>query len=133
MPRYEKNKSEELREFLYQSDYNAHDAELESVNYAYENENLAVKLFHPFYHWKMELCFHGVKTFFAIRGNEFGSHKTILGLTVEEDFSYLQKYFPKYGEKAADSLYLVFQMFSGDELHVVSDVVTVETQNRWQT
>ena len=40
-------------------------------------------------------------------------------------FSYLQKYLPNHGEYM-DSLYLLFQTFSGNELHIVSKEVIVE-------
>ena len=52
--------------------------------------------------------------------------QTILSLTVEENFSYLQRHIQNYRESMDDFLYLLFQMFSGDEWHIVSGEVTVE-------
>ena len=72
------------------------------------------------------MIFLNIDITLAIKGNEHGSRETILSLTVEDDFSYLQNYIPNRCEGVEDSLYLLFQMFSGDELHIVSKEVIAE-------
>lgn len=47
-------------------------------------------------------------------------------MTAEEDFSYLENYLMKRSEWTEDSLYMVFQMLSSDELHIVSKEVMIE-------
>ena len=81
-----------------------------------------------------DLTFKNVEIALAIKGKEYGSSETLVSLTVEKDFSYLQVYNPKCGEFAQDSLYLLFQMFSGDELHIVAQEVLIEiiTEQRKQ-
>ena len=124
MLRFDKCHIKELNEFLYYS--YIHDANIESIRYEQSENRLRVKTFNPIFNVKMELTFHDVGIVFAISGNEIGSRETIISLTAEENFSYLQKYIPKHSKNLKDSLYLLFQMFSGDELHIVSREVVAE-------
>ena len=124
MPRFDKNNTEELKEFLYNSC--VHDAKLENVGYECGEDSIKIELFHSFFNVKIDMFFHNIEIALAIKGNEHGSRETILSLTVEEDFSYLQNYTPNHCEGVEDSLYLLFQMFSGDEWHIVSKEVIVE-------
>lgn len=56
-----------------------------------------------------------------------GDRTTVLSLTVEEDFSYLQNHqLLKQCKYTKDDLYFLVQMFSGDELHIVSKEVIAE-------
>lgn len=124
MPRFDKNNTKELKEFLYNSC--VHDAKFENLGYIYGKDSIIIELFHSFFNVKIQLFFHDIEITLAIKGKEHGSRETILSLTVEEDFSYLQNYIPNHCEGLEDSLYLLFQMFSGDELHIVSKEVIVE-------
>ena len=72
------------------------------------------------------MTFIGIGIALTIKGDWSGNRETIISLTVEEDSSYLQNYLLKHGEYTEDSLYLLFQMFSGDELHIVSKEVIIE-------
>lgn len=125
MPTYDKNNINELRELLFNS--YVHDAELENVEYNYKQGSIKIILYNPIFNAKMDLTFNDIVTALAIKGGWNGSRETIISLTAEEDFSYLQNYLHNYGEFIEDSLYLLFQMFSGDELHIVSKKVVVET------
>lgn len=124
MPRFDKNNTKELKEFLYNSC--VHDAKFYNVGYECGEDSIIVELFHSFFNVTIKLIFRNIKITLAIKGKEHGSRETILSLTVEEDFSYLQNYIPNHCEGVEDSLYLLFQMFSGDELHIVSKEVIVE-------
>ena len=124
MPRFDKNNTKQLKEYLYNSC--VHDAKFENVGYKCEEDSIIIELFHSFFNVKIELLFHNIEIALAIKGKENGSRETILSLTVEDDFSYLQNYIPIHWEGVEDSLYLLFQMFSGDELHIVSKEVIVE-------
>ncbi len=124
MPRFDKNKIKEIKNFLYNSC--VHDAKLEKVGYKCGEDTIKIELFNPIYDIKINLTFRNIGIALAIKGNEHGDRETIISLTVEEDFSYLQNYLPKYSEGIEDSLYLLFQMFSGDELHIVSREVSIE-------
>lgn len=124
MPRFDKCHIKELQEILYYS--HIHDAKLESVRYERREDRLIVETFNPIFNVGLNLTFRDVGIALAINGNELGSRETIISLTVEEDFSYLQKYIQQYSKSLENSIYLLFQMFSGDELHIVSKEVNVE-------
>lgn len=124
MPRFDKNNIKEIKDFLYNSC--VHDAKMESVEYKCGEDTIKIELFNPIFNVKINLTFHNIEIALAIKGKAHGSRETIISLTAEEDFSYLQNYLPNHGEGIKDSLYLLFQMFSGDELHIVSREVSVE-------
>ena len=124
MPRFDKNNIKEMKDFLYNSC--VHDAKLENVVYKYGEDTIKIELFNPIFNVKIDLTFHNIRIALAIKGKAHGSRETIISLTAEEDFSYLQNYLPNHSEGIEDSLYLLFQMFSGDELHIVSREVSVE-------
>ena len=121
---FDKSKTQELKEFLYNS-YN-HDAKLENINYEGRGDGIKIELFNPIFDVKIDLTFLNIEIVFAVKGDWIGSRETVLSLTVEEDFSYLQHFLLKRSEYMEDSLYLLFQMFSGDELHIVAKEVIVE-------
>lgn len=124
MLRFDKNSIQELKELLYNS--NVHDAKLENIGYKYSEDCIKIELFNPIFKVKINLTFRNIGIALAVKGEWTGSRETIISLTVEEDFSYLQSFFLKCSEYTEDSLYLLFQMFSGDELHIVSKEVVVE-------
>lgn len=126
MPRFDKSKIKEMKYFLYNSC--VHDAKIENVEYQCGEDIIKIELFNPIFNVKINLTFHNIGIALAVKGNAYGSHETILSLTVEEDFSYLQSYLPNYGDGIDGSLYLLFQMFSGDELHIVAKDVDIKLQ-----
>ena len=124
MLRYNKNNIKELKEYLYNS--YVHDAKLKNVKYDCRQDSIKIELFNPISNVKIDLIFLNIGIALTIKGEWSGSRETIISLTVEEDFSYLQNYLLKHSEYMEGSLYLLFQMFSGDELHIVSKEVIVE-------
>ena len=84
------------------------------------------RVVYTFFNVGMNLIFRNVEIALAVKGQEYGSSETILSLTVEEDFTYLKKYLSDCDESVDSNLYLLFQMFSGDELHIVSKEVIIE-------
>ena len=124
MPRYSKNNIKELKKFLYNS--YVHDAKLENIKYDCKEDSIKIELFNSIYDVKIALTFLNIRFSLTIKGEWSEDHETIISLSVEEDFSYLQNYFLMHREFTEDSLYLLFQMFSGDELHIVSKELIVE-------
>lgn len=124
MPKFDKASTEGLKEFLYNS-YD-HDAKLENVIYGCGKDSIKLNLFNPIFNVKIALTFYNIRLALAVKGKEYGSHETVISIIVQEDFSYLHNHLPKYSECLDDSLYLMVQMFSGDELHIVSKEVIVE-------
>ncbi len=124
MPRFDRNNADELRTLIYNSC--AHDAKVESVGYKCGEDELKIRLFNPILNVKLDLDFHDVELAFAVKGKEHGSPDTLISLTVEDNFSYLQAQLKDNSAYSEDSLYLLLQMFSGGELHVVAKEVTAE-------
>lgn len=124
MPTFSKGNSNELKEFIYNS--HDHDAKLKTVKYDSAANSLKIGLYNPIFKVKIDLTFQNIGIAFTVKGEWVGSRDTIISLTVEEDFSYLQTYLQNCSKYIEDHLYLLFQMFSGDELHIVSKAVTVE-------
>ena len=124
MLRYNKNNSEELKAFLYNS--HVHDAIIENVKFDCTEDRIEIDLLNPISKSKMRFTFLDIAIVLKIRGEWAGSPETIISLTVEDDCSYLQKYLRKHYCHMEKTLYLLFQMFSGDELHIVSKEVIVE-------
>lgn len=133
---FDKSNANLLKELLYRS--YVHDAKLESIRYDSEDKCIKIALTNSTFGVAYDLTFKNVEIALAIKGKEYGSSETLVSLTVEitveKDFSYLQVYIPKCGAFAQDSLYLLFQMFSGDELHIVAQEVLIEiiTEQRKQ-
>lgn len=124
MRRFDKSNIVELKALLYESW--GHDAKIESVCCDYENESMGISLINPFVGVRIDFTFHVVELALSIKGKWHGNRQETIGITAEDDFSYLEEYLPRYSEYSEDSLYLLFQMFSGDELHIVSKEVIVE-------
>ena len=123
MLRYDKNNADELKALLYNSC--VHDAKLENAEHDFREDSIKIKLFNPIYGVEINFTFLNIEIALTTKGDWQGERATIVSLTVEEDLSYLQKCLPKHGEYM-DSLYLLFQTFSGSELHIVSKEVMVE-------
>ena len=126
MKTFQRSNMKDLKEFIYSSCI--HDAQIESVRHNLKNNTLVIETFHPFFQVKMLFTFNDVSLVFAIKGNEDGNRDTIASLTVEDDFSYLHQYLTKGQAIREDDLYLLFQMFSLDELHVVFHSVKIKTE-----
>ena len=124
MPRYNKNNIKELKEYLYNS--NVHDAKLKNIKYDCSEDNIKIELFNPIFNVKIDLTFFDIGITLAVKGKWSENRDTIIALTAEEDFSYLQNYLPKHSKCMEDSLYLLFQMFSGHELHILSKELVIE-------
>ena len=124
MPRFDKNNIGELKEFIYKRF--PHDATVENVKCSCKGNSIEIELYNTFFNVGMNLIFRNVEIALAVKGKEYGSSETILSLTVEENFTYLKKYLSDCDESVDSNLYLLFQMFSGDELHIVSKEVIIE-------
>ncbi|MBQ7335994.1 MAG: hypothetical protein IJW92_05940 [Clostridia bacterium] len=122
---FNRSQIEGLKRYIYHSDI--HDSKIDAWNYDREKRILNIKTVNPIFGTQMNLTFKEVIIFLSISGNEIGARETILSLTVEEDYSYFQNCTQVCGECFGDSLYLLFQMFSGDELHIVSKSVVIFT------
>ena len=124
MARFNKNNEKELKEFLY-NNY-IHDSKLEKFYYDCNEDSIQIELWNPIFGGQINLAFFNISIVLARKGDWIGDRTTILSLTVEEDFSQLQNSNLDNNEYKENSLYLMFQTFSGAELHIVSKEVLVD-------
>ena len=124
MPRYNKNNTKELKEFLHNSC--VHDAKLKNIKYDCGEDKIEIKLFNPITDVKINLIFLNIGIALSIKGEWPGNRETLISLTVEEDFSYMQKCLLNSKNYMEDYIYLLFQMFSGDEVHILSKEVIID-------
>lgn len=125
MPRFDKSKIEELKNYLYYS--NIHDAKIEKLRFDRERRNLDIEVVNPIHNVRINLTFNEVKVFLCINGNIPGCRETIISLTTEDDYTSFKNFTKICGDCFEDSLYLLFQLFSGDELHIVAKEVLIRT------
>lgn len=123
MLHFDKSKTKELEDYLYRSAI--HDAVFKSSQYNTEKRMLSVEVFNPIYNIEIHFVFCDVKIVLFIPKNEIGSGKTINSLTVEDCVN-MERLICDCNEKLGDALYLLFQMFSDDELHVVCEKLFIE-------
>lgn len=127
MPLFNCFKVKELTNYLYYS--HIHDSNLEEFMYDREHQILTIKTFNPINHIRIKMVFIEVRSFLSVSGNEFGSRVTINSLTVEDVHTFSQNNANISNDILGDSLYLLFQMFSNDELHIISNTVLIEEMN----
>ena len=125
MPKFNKSSIQSLKEFLYYS--TIHDARIESIEFGHGKDAIYIKLRNPIFNVNYCFTFEEIELVLATKGNAYESAETIVSLTVEEDFSCLQPYLPKRGVSTEAMLYLLFQTFSGSEVHIVSKWVNIES------
>lgn len=124
MPRFNKNNEKELKKFLY-NNY-IHDSKLEKFYYDCNEDSIQIELWNPIFGGQINLAFFDISIVLARKGDWIGDRTTILSLTVEEDFSQLQNSNLDNNVYKENSLYLMFQIFSGAELHIVSKEVLAD-------
>lgn len=124
MLKFCKDNVNELKTFLYHSN-DTHDAEIKCVEYDMGKDALKIKLYNPIFKTTIDINFCDVGILFAVKGDWNGRRDTVLALAVEEDFSILQNDLIKQ-DRLEDSLHLCFQMFSGEEWHIVSKDIEIE-------
>lgn len=120
MQRFEKCHEMDLRDYLFWHSC-GQDDEVGSVTYDFHTGALQVELFHPSAYVKADLRFLDVILFHGVMGAAPHSDETVLSLTVESDTAALG-----VQPDAERALYLVFQMSSGAEWHILSRTLEIE-------
>ncbi|MBQ8183745.1 MAG: hypothetical protein IJ025_07610 [Clostridia bacterium] len=126
MARFTKEQTKELNEFLCNCCY-IHDAKIDRVMYKQREKELMLNILNFNFNVKFNLIICGIEILLATKGNYFGDSNTILSLTLE-DISYWESFSHEHNMSTSDSLYMLFQMFSGDELHVVFKEIIITEQ-----
>lgn len=121
MTQFDKKQEEDLKDFLFNS--NIHDSIIESVQFNEQHDMLIIQSLNRIYNERIVIMFDRIKCVTYIKGNESENNKIILSLTVEEKSQYQKHFHEDCLAFLNNSVYLLFQMFSGDELHIVSERV----------
>lgn len=121
---------DELKDFLYNSCI--HDAQIKNIRYDWQKRSFVLETFNPTLKipYDIKFIFVNPQLVFSTHGDWHGSRVTIQSLTLKEDYLCLQNSTRICDDSLKDSLYLLFQMFSGDELHIVSKELFISASSR---
>ena len=122
METFDKHQKDALKKLMISS--YIHDAKIQYTHFCPQKKSFTIKAVNHYYNIAYSLCFESVHALFYYSNNSaFGDSESILGVEIDEYNS--QEYKHGFGKCYEDSLHITFQMFSLDELHVVSKTVTV--------
>lgn len=124
MRKFSKEDIPELKDYLYHS--YIHDAKLKRFHYRWRESRLELTAVNSIFHEKEDFAFLGVEAVCIREGHELGRNDTILGLSVQEDLAQLRDYIRAPLENEAECLHLIFELFSGTELHIAARETAVE-------
>ena len=126
MIKFDKSQYNALRTFLLAS--YVHDAQIEKFNYDHDVGTLYICAMNHFYRKKYRFSFLGLKSILFVNNHQYGSYETINSLTVEDNTTLTES--PVYisDDHHSQYLYLLFQLISGDEIHIVSREVIIEEE-----
>ena len=124
MSKFNKRNIDELKKHLYDS--YVHDSKIVSFECYFGKDSIQIELFNLIFNQRIKFIFNKIDLTLITKGNFGGSKETVSSLTAEENFAYLQKYVSNYNDFSDESIYMVFQFFSGNELHIVAQSVDFE-------
>lgn len=119
---------EELKKCLYFS--SIHDSIIEKVQYDHCKDALTLSISNPIDKAYYQMTFAGIKIMLFINGYEWGNDNSNSSLTVEENYDSIEVLCKPSMKSSDEYLYLVFQMFSGNELHILSGQLAIEEKRR---
>ena len=128
MPKFDKNKIKELKEFLYYSQ--VHDAKIENIELNFREKDVRIEILNSFFNIKICITFLNIELIYATKGTWNGNSETILSLSALDDCSSYPNGMIKDNTNMKESIYLFLQMFSGDEFHIVCKEIIIENCNQ---
>lgn len=124
MHRFRFAQEKELKEYIYFS--SIHDSEIKDIQYDICKSALTLMISNPIDKVSCRMTFAGIKRMFFLNENRWGDDNSVSSLTLEEDHTPIEAFGEPETERDEKSLYFVFQMFSGNELHILTDELLVE-------
>ena len=121
MPSFDISNVDELKKLVYNS--YVHDAIIKCIKYEFDALN--IKCFNYMFNTEYTLSFKQIKFKLEKKGDWGGSKETIFSLTIE-DISSLEKEIIDCDLDLCNCIYVVIQMLSGDELHIVASKISFE-------
>lgn len=124
MLRFIRSQTSDLVNYFHAS--TIHDSEFAEINYDPAQRIAKIKVINYFYGIRIDMRFLNVKLFISVNEDKWGTNNSISSLTVE-DSQQLLELFPKLDPKEADNcIYCLFQLFSGNEIHILSTDVELD-------
>lgn len=127
MAEFEKEQIEALSDFLYNS--HIHDALLENFQYDRAAGILKVRAVNRIDGLYLDMTFYDVIMLLSVRGiygNRTTDCRTILSLGIEQVYPQIaEDCLKKHGKDSSNMLYMLFQMFSEDEIHVLFKKISI--------
>lgn len=105
-----------------------HDAKFSKVEYLPSKKELCIWLMSLNNSYFLKLVFYQTRFLISTGFDLWGTNDTILALVLEDNFeilSSLAKQISSHNINMHDSLYFVFQSFSGNEIHIICEAVEV--------
>lgn len=124
MHQFSLTEKEELKKYLYFS--SIHDSIIEKVQYDNSKDMLTLRISNPIDGAYYQMTFTGIRIMLFINGYKWGNDNSISSLTVEENYEQIKSLCEPSINPLNKYLYLVFQMFSGNELHILLDELSIE-------
>ena len=112
-----------LKLFIYNS--HIHDAEITETSYTHGDHSVTISAYNSYYGDRYSFVFRNVRLF-LITNAEPERGNVVISLTLEDDLAYLRERIPSCSRWGDTALYLLFQMLSGDEFHILADEVLTE-------
>ena len=125
--RFDVSQKEQVSLFL--RELPTHDAKFSTVEYLPSKKELCIRLISFDNSYLLKLVFYQVRLLISTGFDLWGMNDTILALVLEDDFkiiSSLAKQISFHNINMQDSLYFVFQSFSGNEIHIVCEAVETD-------
>lgn len=123
MLRFNRENRDALKRFICNS--HIHDAEITETDYTHGDHSVTISAYNSYYGDRYSFIIRNVRLF-LITNAEPERGNVIISLTLEDDLAYLRERVPSCSRWGDTALYLLFQMLSGDEFHILADEVLAE-------
>lgn len=124
MRTYNKENKEYIMSYLF--NIPIHDSSFKEISYDKENKRIFIILENKYSNNRINIVFTGVKILFSFDSDSWGTNETVSSLTLETDFSIFKTLIGQYQINVDNEIYLMFQMFSGNEIHIICKEVSFE-------
>ena len=124
--KFNKKSFKKLKEHIYSSCI--HDAVVQSIEYNHNEKILIIDAENSFFNTEFRIIFSDIECLLSIKGRQFGNDKSIISFTAEDDFSYLYNYLNSHVAFDENNVYILIQMLSGSELHILSQEVEISIE-----
>ena len=126
MIRFNRSQRKELTRYLYSS--YVHDARVDDIVFNPNNSQLNIRIENPFYKSVYCFSFLNVKAVLFANNHHFSGSDTINSITIEDDSTLSASSVRIVDDQCEQYLYLLLQMISGDEIHIMCGELFIEEE-----